>query len=150
MCLQIHRWGVGGLWWWTLFAKYLFTGRLQLRAAVAEGIEWSSSNLKVGSSIPSLPKSACRSVLEQDAEPWIVLIDALYECVCDWVNVKLYCSVLWVVIKTRKALYKYKSIYHLHGMKGSMLAAILQRGFPTTLRSFVTHAGFGLHLLVRH
>ena len=41
-------------------------------AAVAEGIEWSSSNLKVGSSIPSLPKSACRSVFEQDAEPRIV------------------------------------------------------------------------------
>ena len=38
-------------------------------AAVAEGLGWSSSNLKVGSSIPSLPKSACRSVLEQDAEP---------------------------------------------------------------------------------
>ena len=38
-------------------------------------------------------------------------IDALYECVCvtvcDWVNVKLYCKALWVVIKTRKALYKY-------------------------------------------
>ena len=34
-------------------------------AVVAEGVEWSSSNLKVGSSIPSLPKkSACRSVLE--------------------------------------------------------------------------------------
>ena len=28
-------------------------------------------------------------------------------------NVKLYCKELWVVIKTRKALYKYKSIYHL-------------------------------------
>ena len=42
-------------------------------AAVTEGVEWSSSNLKVGSSIPSLPKkSACRSVLEQDAEPRIV------------------------------------------------------------------------------
>ena len=42
-------------------------------AAVAEGVERSSSNLKVGSSIPSLPnKSACHSVLEQDAEPRIV------------------------------------------------------------------------------
>ena len=28
------------------------------RAAVAERVEWSSPNLKVGSSIPSLPKSA--------------------------------------------------------------------------------------------
>ena len=37
---------------------------------MAEGVEWSSSNLQVGSLIPSLPnKSACRSVLEQDAEP---------------------------------------------------------------------------------
>ena len=39
------------------------------------GVEWSSSDLKVSSSIPSLPKknkSACRSVLEQDAEPRIV------------------------------------------------------------------------------
>ena len=35
-----------------------------------------------------------------------MLIDALYECVCDWVNVKLYCKELWVVIKTRKVLYK--------------------------------------------
>ena len=42
---------------------------VHMRATVAEGIEWSSSNLKVGSLIPSLPKSACRSVLEQDAEP---------------------------------------------------------------------------------
>ena len=41
--------------------------------AVAERLEWSSSNLKGGSSIPTLPnKSACPSVLEQDAEPWIV------------------------------------------------------------------------------
>ena len=40
-------------------------------AAVAEGVDWSSSNLKVGCSIPSLPKSACRSVLGQDAEPCI-------------------------------------------------------------------------------
>ena len=37
----------------------------------------------------------------------------VWMCVCDWVNVKLYCKELWVVIKTRKALYKYKSIYHL-------------------------------------
>ena len=43
-------------------------------------------------------------------EGWI---DALYECVCDWVNVKLYCKELRVVNKTRKALYKYKTIYHL-------------------------------------
>ena len=35
----------------------------------AVNTEWSSSNLKVGRSIPSLPK---KSVLEQDAEPWIV------------------------------------------------------------------------------
>ena len=35
------------------------------------GVEWSPFNLKVGSSIPSLPKSACRSVLGQDAEPRI-------------------------------------------------------------------------------
>ena len=42
--------------------------------------------------------------------PLIELIDALYECVCDWVNEKLYCKVLWVVIKTRKVLNKYKSI----------------------------------------
>ena len=28
-------------------------------AAVAEGVEWSSSNLKVGSWIPSLPKKIC-------------------------------------------------------------------------------------------
>ena len=35
-----------------------------------------------------------------------------YDCVCDWVNVKLYCKAFRVVIKTRKALYKYKSIYH--------------------------------------
>ena len=28
-------------------------------AAVAEGVEWSSSNLKVGNSIPSLPKNIC-------------------------------------------------------------------------------------------
>ena len=74
-----------------------------VKMAAVAGVEWSSSNLKVGSSIPSLPKkSACRSVLEQDAELRIVphrttkvlLIDALYECVCDWVNVKLYCKVL--------------------------------------------------------
>ena len=40
-------------------------------------------------------------------------VDVVYECVCDWVNVKLYCKELWVVIKTRKELYKYKTIYHL-------------------------------------
>ena len=32
-------------------------------------------------------------------------IDALYEWVYEWVNGKLYCKVLWVVIRTRKALY---------------------------------------------
>ena len=32
----------------------------------------------------------------------------------EWENVKLYCKELWVVIKTRKALYKYKTINHYH------------------------------------
>ena len=35
-------------------------------------------------------------------------------CMNVCVNVKLYCKELWVVIKTRKALYKYNSIYHYH------------------------------------
>ena len=43
----------------------------------------------------------------------VLLIDELNECVCEWVNVKLYCKELWVVIKTRKVLYKYKTIYNV-------------------------------------
>ena len=91
-------------------------------AAVADGVEWLSSNLKVGSLIPTLPKNLHAQVsLSKMLNPELCLIeqqsaaniDALYKCVCDWVNVKLYCKVLWVVIKTRKALYKYKTIYHL-------------------------------------
>ena len=35
---------------------------------------------------------------------------ALYECVCEWVSGKLYCKALWVVLKTRKALYKYRPL----------------------------------------
>ena len=89
------------------------------RGGCGWGVEWSSPNLKVGRSIPSLPNLHAEVSLGKMLNPELplmeqqLLIDALYECVCEWVNVKLYCKELWVVIKTRKALYKYKTIYHL-------------------------------------
>ena len=83
------------------------------------GCGWGGRVVVLGSSIPSLPKicmpkcpwARCWTPNCASQNNKVLLIDALYECVCDWVNVKLYCKELWVVIKTRKELYKYKSIY---------------------------------------
>ena len=78
---------------------------------------------KIGSSIPSLSKKKTKKNLHAEVSlskmlnPELCLIEqqrnrcTVWMCVCDWVNVKLYCKELWVVIKTRKELYKYKSIY---------------------------------------
>ena len=67
------------------------------------------------SSIPSLPHLHAEVSMGKMLNPELPLIEqqsaALYECVCYWVNVILYCKELWVVIKTRNALYKYKPIY---------------------------------------
>ena len=57
--------------------------------------------------LPKCPWARCWTPNCASYNNKVLLIDALYECVCDWVNVKLYCKELWVVIKT-KALYKYK------------------------------------------
>ena len=48
----------------------------------------------------------------------VLPIDALYECVCEWVNGnKLYCKAFSVVSKTRKVLYKYRSLTILPNYK---------------------------------
>ena len=66
-------WTLGSALQWKVSQKHCEDCISSTGAAMAEGVEWSSSNLKVGSPIPSVPnKSACRSVLEQDAEPRIV------------------------------------------------------------------------------
>ena len=58
------------------------------------GVRLWLSNQKVGGSIPVFP--ILNAEVGQDTEPncpfsWR---NALYECVCDWVNVKLYCKEL--------------------------------------------------------
>ena len=83
------------------------------------GVEQSSSNLKVGSSIPSLPILHAEVSLGKMLNPEFPLIEqqsAANRCTV-WMCVRMgeckkqYCKELWVVIKTRKALYKYKTIY---------------------------------------
>ena len=78
-------------------------------AAVAEEVEWSSSNLKI------LNPQSSQKILSKMLNPELclieLLIDALYECVCDWVNVN--CTVKSFEWSSGlEKLNKYKSIYH--------------------------------------
>ncbi len=66
------------------------------------------------------------------------------ECVCEWVNAGLCCKVLWVVEKTRKALYKYSPFTISACIAGSGCVSPLS----LSASSWVTAGGFiGGHFL---
>ena len=143
-------------------------------AAVAK---W-SANRKVGGSIPG-PAVPCRSVLGQDTEPQVAPDAAPSECKCVWVftwwaggtlygslglSVWMcvngewfldYVKALWVVVGTRKALYKktvhpyvWECEYRIKLYFKTLYKYPVKRKFSLWLICFMykhrEHKGFGL------